>query len=1430
MKKTGAILLSVFLVMVMTVTNMAGAYQSAARVYAAQEDPDVDGGEAPAEMQGDTTVDGGEADNTSTPPAEVGDTQQDDGSNIPPTGGNAEQTPPDPATVLTMPTPESNTATPETLPQEVSPVPAPEIQTAPEQGEGILSAPEQENTSPTPQVFTVTFDANGHGSAPAAVSAEAGKSITKPNEPTAEGYTFCGWFRDTAATVVWNFDTDTVSENITLYAGWTENPPAQVLPGGTDDTLSTQGDDNTENNNAKDGITPSDAGNTGSTSQEDTNPSDAGNTSSTSQDTTPASVADTLQDDNEEETVTAPLLRSTAPALMAPLQNGGTRSGQLKNLTLRSDGPGTVLATGYSGVAGTKVSIKAVPEDGYRFLKWEIPSGEGSVDNPGSASTIFTFGATDTVVQAVFIEAEQNETYVVVDYDNIKGTATATVDPNDPTTFHLTATPAAGCSFDGWNNRSGTGTIQNVQDSTTTITNCSGRVDVNAHFIGNPTCPVTATANPTAGGTAEASWNNVYSLLDVDLKATPNAGYVFKEWRINSGTGAIRNPNEAFTVLTGITGNVSCEAVFEAVTSGLYSVSLEKNNPKGGEVTASVSSGSSGTKVTLTAAPASGFQFKKWEVSAGGVTINNPSSRTATFSIGSENVIVKAVFAEPGHSVTVTSEGGGSAYAFNNERMPGEIVFLNVINTTGVHFSHWEIVSGNITLANPYDAPTSFVMGDEAVEVKCVFVPENTYCVRITNDGKGAGIPSVPSGAQNETVTLTATPNPGYKFKEWIVIAKGGGTLSNTTDNPATFTIGTKHATLRATFAEDPYYLYAIVYHLDGGTNDARNPAIYTQSDTITLADPKKDGHTFGGWYDNDAFTGSAITGIPVNSKGDKELYAKWTLDTYNISYQNLKGASNSNPTTYTYNDTSITLQPPTGATGYTFDGWYDNAAFSGNAITEIPANSTGDKTFYAKWTADTYNISYQNVNGASNSNPATYTIADTPLTLAPLTGGPTGHTFDGWYDNAAFSGNVITEIPAGSTEDKTFYAKWTAVKYDVSVSASPSNGGTVTGGGTYADGDDVTVKASANTGYTFKHWTENGAVVSTSASYTFKVTAARSLTAVFESAGTPTPQPAVKQYSVTVKATQGGTVTGGGSYEENKSVSVTATANNGYRFVHWAYASDPKTAVSASAAYTFSAKKDVSLIAVFVPDRLYYTSGMNGTWQQGSASPLPFTTNGTYELFTHITVDGQVVAAKDFEAESGSTIIRLKAAFLKTLSVGTHTLETFYANGTSIMTQFTITAGSSGGGTPTAQPTATDGQNAVSSGDGTSTGGMTATNTNAQSTRSAGSTDTQNARMAQTGDDFYERLGLHTMILLAALLLLIANLRKVMEENALLAVAGTETGHKKQTSVQRNRKIKTRTKRTKSGLEFIVLDAGAKRKPLVKCRNKNDRSGKERC
>ena len=70
---------------------------------------------------------------------------------------------------------------------------------------------------------------------------------------------------------------------------------------------------------------------------------------------------------------------------------------------------------------------------------------------------------------------------------------------------------------------------------------------------------------------------------------------------------------------------------------------------------------------------------------------------------------------------------------------------------------------------------------------------------------------------------------------------------------------------------------------------------------------------------------------------------------------------------------------------------------------------------------------------------------------------------------------------------------------YTISVSANPADGGTVSGGGTYGKNASVTVTATANSGYSFVKWTENGEQVSTDASYTFTATANRTLVAMFE-------------------------------------------------------------------------------------------------------------------------------------------------------------------------------------------------------------------------------------------------------------------------------------------------------------------------------------------
>jgi len=88
---------------------------------------------------------------------------------------------------------------------------------------GILTIAEQKGN-----YYTVTFELGGHGVAIAPLTAAAKDSlINEPQEPTEEGYRFLGWFKDPSCTVLWKFDTDTIQEDTTLYAGW-----ISVSPGG----------------------------------------------------------------------------------------------------------------------------------------------------------------------------------------------------------------------------------------------------------------------------------------------------------------------------------------------------------------------------------------------------------------------------------------------------------------------------------------------------------------------------------------------------------------------------------------------------------------------------------------------------------------------------------------------------------------------------------------------------------------------------------------------------------------------------------------------------------------------------------------------------------------------------------------------------------------------------------------------------------------------------------------------------------------------------------------------------------------------------------------------------------------------------------------------------------------------------------------------
>lgn len=195
---------------------------------------------------------------------------------------------------------------------------------------------------------------------------------------------------------------------------------------------------------------------------------------------------------------------------------------------------------------------------------------------------------------------------------------------------------------------------------------------------------------------------------------------------------------------------------------------------------------------------------------------------------------------------------------------------------------------------------------------------------------------------------------------------------------------------------------------------------------------------------------------------------------------------------------------------------------------------------------------------------------------------------------------------------------------YTISVSANPSGSGSVTGGGTYEQGQSCTVRATAATGYNFQKWTENGSQVSTNAAYTFTVSANRNLVAVFQ-AGSYT-------IGASASPSSGGTVSGAGSYNYGQNCTLTATPATGYSFVKW---TKNGTQVSTNATYTFAVTASGSYVAHFQANS--YTISVSaspsnggtvsggGTYTYGQSCTVQATAAPGY-TFKNWTQDGNVV------------------------------------------------------------------------------------------------------------------------------------------------------------------------------------------------------------
>ena len=326
---------------------------------------------------------------------------------------------------------------------------------------------------------------------------------------------------------------------------------------------------------------------------------------------------------------------------------------------------------------------------------------------------------------------------------------------------------------------SGTPTAEQTAQFTVRALNSVGndKKELSITITNAPSAEHTITVTTAGGGTASASSTSATAGTEITLTATPNTGYHFKEWQVESLAGLVITNNK-FTMPDS---NVAIKAIFEedspfAPTKHTVTVKTDGN----GIAFASPLLAVAGTEITLTAMPKKGYHFKEWQVISGGVAIENNK-----FLMPDTNVEIKAFFEEGAppaptkYTVTVTTEGGGTASASPAKTAAGTEITLTATPNTGYHFKEWQVES----LAGLVITNNKFTMPDSNVAIKAIFEEDSPFAptkhtVTVKTDGNGIAFASPLLAVAGTEITLTAMPKKGYHFKEWQVIS-GGVAIEN---------------------------------------------------------------------------------------------------------------------------------------------------------------------------------------------------------------------------------------------------------------------------------------------------------------------------------------------------------------------------------------------------------------------------------------------------------------------------------------------------------------------------------------------------------------------------------------------------------------------------------------------------------------------------